>query len=607
MMKKLMLCATMVAALFSACSSEDDSVNSQGVEAGKTQLVLLADIEGDGSRFGYDAEGNTLKAKFEEGDQIVYWARKEASLTSGNGGAYFLTYQGMENGKGKFVGTVDGADLPNGTGNLHMLLCNAFTFNGTNLQTLDLSAQDGTLASAAKHSVFQADPIFFEGDSKNADKTVANGVVTISGVKFAPKTSIVKFTIKGAKGLEAGDELTVSTKDVYSKVSIGWGNAGAGSTPSTGTGNVSFTTKVAEAEDGTITTYLSVWPSTSDNALGEITINATKGTKKYTGALLRMEPSALKAGLFYRMNGEMEVSVTPVSYWTKDAAGEVTVEGYTGLGASESVDWLSYSDGKISVSENTTGAPRTGTIYLKDAAGDECPIQITQVEPKDFKGTYSFTTKVFAGTGAYKAKQDPATFDVTFTDARKGYTLKDAEDVEHTNNIGIKGLYYDTVMDAAIEIDYTNKTAKMGVFFDARDGEGQEANGKYATYVPELCSLWPSAAWGAEYRFGETELGDPDYAWAWFTISSDLKQITYVNVTSTNKATTSFSVVSQYTETSTNASSLGQPINNICGISIVLSTTNKFDHTTVTDPVNYYSQIYQVNAKGYVGNIFTRK
>ena len=78
MMKMLMLGATMVAALFSACSSEDDSVNSQGVEAGKTQLVLLADIEGDGSRFGYDAEGNTLKAKFEEGDQIVYWARKDA-------------------------------------------------------------------------------------------------------------------------------------------------------------------------------------------------------------------------------------------------------------------------------------------------------------------------------------------------------------------------------------------------------------------------------------------------------------------------------------------------------------------------------------------------
>ena len=601
MMKKLMLCATMVAALFSACSSEDDSVNSQGVEAGKTQLVLLADIEGDGSRFGYDAEGNTLKAKFEEGDQIVYWARKDASLTSGNGGAYFLTYQGMENGKGKFVGTIDGSDLPNGTGNLHMLLCNAFTFNGTNLNQLDLSKQDGTLASAAKHSVFQADPIFFEGESKNADKTVANGVVTISGVKFAPKTSIVKFTIKGAKGLEAGDELTVSTMNVYSKVSIGWGNAGTNSTPSTGTGNVSFTTKVAEAVDGTITTYLSVWPSTSENALGEITINATKGTKKYSGELLRMEPSALKAGLFYRMSGEMNVSVIPVSYWTKDAAGEVTVEGYTGLGSSESVDWLSYSDGKISVSENTTGAPRTGTIYLKDAAGDECPIEITQVEAKDFKGTYSFTTKVFAGTGSYKAKLDPAIFDVTFTDARKGYTLKDAENVEHTNNIGIKGLYHETVMDAAIEIDYANKTAKMGVFFDARDGEGQEANGKYATFVPAFVTMVPNAAWGKSWKFDETELGDPDYAWAWFTISSDFKKILYKNVT--NSATESFSVVSQYTGISTDSKTAGLPMNNIAGIDVVISNTNVFNHSTVSG----YANVYQTNPKGYEGNVFTRK
>ena len=279
----------------------------------------------------------------------------------------------------------------------------------------------------------------------------------------------------------------------------------------------------------------------------------------------------------------------------------MTVEGYTGLGSSESVDWLSYSDGKISVSENTTGAPRTGTIYLKDAAGDECPIEITQVEAKDFKGTYSFTTKVFAGTGSYKAKLDPAIFDVTFTDARKGYTLKDAENVEHTNNIGIKGLYHETVMDAAIEIDYANKTAKMGVFFDARDGEGQEANGKYATFVPAFVTMVPNAAWGKSWKFDETELGDPDYAWAWFTISSDFKKILYKNVT--NSATESFSVVSQYTGISTDSKTAGLPMNNIAGIDVVISNTNVFNHSTVSG----YANVYQTNPKGYEGNVFTRK
>ena len=601
MMKKLMFCATMVAALFTSCSSEDEMTNN-GVESSNTRtLVIMADL-GEDTRLGFTPDGNALKASFQEGDEIVYWTRKSA--TSGTGGPYRLYYKGMENGKGKFVGQVDGDDFPAETNNLHMLLSNGFTFNGNSLQAFDLSQQDGTLASAAKYSAYQCDFYFDESNKK-----VEGGVITLTGVKFSPKTAVVKFTLTKPDNLDITTEtpITVTTQDVYSKVAISWGNAGNNSLPAKdGTGEATFTLKPGEINGNTITSYLTVWPSASESALTETRFDITEGIKSYQATVMRDNPTALTAGKVYRAKSaaiEYTGAVKQV-VWIKDAAG-VAVDNLTGYsaGTTASADWLSIEGGKISATENTTGAPRTGTIYVKDNNGDEIPYEVTQVEPKDFKGSWSFTTKIFQGTGYYKATADPATFDVEFVDARKGYTLTDADgETQHTNNIGIKGLYHDAIMDAAIEIDYENHTAKMGVFYDARDGEGQEVTGgKYMTFVPALVTMVPGAAWGKSWKFDETELGDPDYTWAWFTISSDLKTILYANVT--NNKTQSFSTVSQYTVTSTDAASAGKPMNNIAGIDIVLSGSNVFTHSTVSG----YANVYQTNPKGYTGNTFTRK
>lgn len=600
MMKKLMFCATIVAALFTSCSSEDEMTNN-GVESSNTRtLVIMADL-GEDTRLGFTPDGNALKASFQEGDEIVYWTRK--GPTSSTGGPHRLYYKGMENGKGKFVGQVDGDDFPTETDNLHMLLSNGFTFNGNSLQAFDLSQQDGTLASAAKYSAYQCDFYFDENNKK-----VEGGVITLTGVKFSPKTAVVKFTLTKPDNLDITTEtpITVTTQDVYSKVAISWGSAGNGSLPAKdGTGEATFTLKPGEINGNTITSYLTVWPSASEDALTETRFDITEGIKSYQATVMRDNRTALTAGKVYRAKSaaiEYTGAVKQV-VWIKDAAG-VAVDNLTGYsaGTTASADWLSIEGGKISATENTTGAPRTGTIYVKDNNGDEIPYEVTQVEPKDFKGSWSFTTKIFKGTGSYKEAADPATFDVEFVDARKGYTLTDADgETQHTNNIGIKGLYYDAIMDAAIEIDYENHTAKMGVFYDARDGEGQEVTGgKYMTFVPALVTMM-GTAWGKSWKFDETELGDPDYTWAWFTISSDLKTILYANVT--NNKTQSFSTVSQYTVTSTEAASAGKPMNNIAGIDIVLSGSNVFTHSTVSG----YANVYQTNPKGYTGNTFTRK
>ena len=79
-----------------------------------------------------------------------------------------------------------------------------------------------------------------------------------------------------------------------------------------------------------------------------------------------------------------------------------------------------------------------------------------------------------------------------------------------------------------------------------------------------------------------------------------MKTISYVNRVSNN---VEFSTLSQYNSTK----------NYICGISIVTSPTNVFDHSTVNPNEGDFKHnnglinIYQVNAKGKPGMSFARK
>lgn len=280
--------------------------------------------------------------------------------------------------------------------------------------------------------------------------------------------------------------------------------------------------------------------------------------------------------------------VTPaekVDKWADDAAGsqDISASG-TPTGGD---GWLTYADGKVSWTANTTGLPRTATLTF----GNGSSFKLTQVAPADFKGNWTFTTKVFAGGGSYVAANDPYTFEtVTFADPRNKESLKAADGNTYANNIGIKGLYFDTVLDACVDIDYDKKSVRFGVFLDTRDGSGQLANGKYATYFPGLATR-TAAAWAKPWLYTETELGDPDYEWLWFVVSSDFKTLMYENRISNN---VELQTLTQYSN---------KTMNQICGFGVVISNTNVFNHSTVTA----YSTFYQVNPKNQKGEFFQRK
>lgn len=151
-------------------------------------------------------------------------------------------------------------------------------------------------------------------------------------------------------------------------------------------------------------------------------------------------------------------------------------------------------------------------------------------------------------------------------------------------------MYFDTVLDACVDIDYDKKSVRFGVFLDTRDGSGQLANGKYATYFPGLATR-TATAWGKPWLYTETELGDPDYEWLWFAVSSDFNTLMYENRISNN---VEFQALAQYSDKS---------MNQICGFGVVISNTNVFNHNTV----KAYSNFYQVNPKNQKGEFFQRK
>lgn len=271
------------------------------------------------------------------------------------------------------------------------------------------------------------------------------------------------------------------------------------------------------------------------------------------------------------------------SAWVSDAAGSKSIVGGDGTATQ---DFLSYSGGVLSWTANTTGKPRSAAITLPNGS----VFSLTQIVPDDFKGNWTFTAKVFAGTGADKSK-DAAPWTVTIGKPLKSESLTYANDSKiYVNNIGITGLYDNAVLDGCVDIDYDAQTVRVGLFLDCRDDAGQlisssssASNGKYAIFGPELVSQ-TSATWGKPWFFNETDLGTPDYTWMWLAVSSDFSKLSYANRTSATRVLDS---VSQY---SGSAKYIG-------GITVVINSSNAFNHASVgAAQAGGYANVFQMNS-----------
>lgn len=567
MYKKILTIFALAASLL-ACNKVENEVVAP--ENGAKTLTITATIGDPDTRLSYsEATDGSYKARFNENDVVwAYFAKADNSVAGP------VTKLAIDPKSISFDGKTacfrqPAVSIPEGSTKIIAYLAN--TANTTNFDggddiVSDISSQ-ANLTAALNNQVIYGAVDFKDLTSTNPDALAAS-------IPFSYKTSLLKFSLALPEGTEVDPKAAVSVNltsgKIHNKLHISGGVLGAKSEE----GELNLGATVA---NGVVTAYAAVWAADDLNSKIFVTIDKDS-------FLADFKPSAtIAAGKAYTV----ERAVTKVSMETKWIADEAgSVEFPNGGAAAVTEGFLSYADGKISWTKNETGKPRSAKLVFANGSTFEA----LQIGPADFKGAWTFTTKVFAQAGSFVPAKDPYTFgDVTLGEPRNTEALVAPDGKTYTNNIGVKGLFFDTVLDACLDIDYEAKTLRMGLFLDTRDGIGQQVNGKYATYFPGLATK-SATAWGKPWLYTETELGDPDYVWMWFKISEDFNTIIYQNRTT---ADVELQTLTQY----------GSTINQICGFGVVLSNTNAFNHSTV----NAYANFFQCNPVKETGEFFTRK
>lgn len=568
MYKKILTIFALAASLL-ACNKVENEVVAP--ENGAKTLTITATLGDPATRLSYsEATDGSYKARFNENDVVwAYFAKADNSVAGP------VTKLAIDPKSISFDGKTacfrqPAVSIPEGSTKIIAYLAN--TANTTNFDggddiVSDISSQ-ANLTAALNNQVIYGAVDFKDLTSTNPDALAAS-------IPFSYKTSLLKFSLALPEGTEvdpkAAVSVTLANGKIHNKLHISGGVLGAKSEE----GDLNLGATVA---NGVVTAYAAVWAADDLNSKIFVTIDKDS-------FLADFKPSAtIAAGKAYTV----ERAVTKVSMETKWIADEAgSVEFPNGGAAAVTEGFLSYADGKISWTKNETGKPRSAKLVFANGSTFEA----LQIGPADFKGAWTFTTKVFAQAGSFVPAKDPYTFgDVTLGEPRNTEALVAPDGKTYTNNIGVKGLFFDTVLDACLDIDYEAKTLRMGLFLDTRDGIGQQVNGKYATYFPGLATK-SATAWGKPWLYTETELGDPDYVWMWFKISEDFNTIIYQNRTT---ADVELQTLTQYSDKS---------MNQICGFGVVLSNTNAFNHSTV----NAYANFFQCNPVKETGEFFTRK
>ena len=568
MYKKILTIFALAASLL-ACNKVENEVVAP--ENGAKTLTITATLGDPATRLSYsEATDGSYKARFNNEDVVwAYFAKADNSVAGP------VTKLAIDPKSISFDGKTacfrqPAVSIPEGSTKIIAYLAN--TANTTNFDggddiVSDISSQ-ANLTAALNNQVIYGAVDFKDLTSTNPDALAAS-------IPFSYKTSLLKFSLALPEGTEVDPKAAVSVNltsgKIHNKLHISGGVLGTKSEE----GDLNLGATVA---NGVVTAYAAVWAADDLNSKIFVTIDKDS-------FLADFKPSAtIAAGKAYTV----ERAVTKVSMETKWIADEAgSVEFPNGGAAAVTEGFLSYADGKISWTKNETGKPRSAKLVFANGS----TFEVLQIGPADFKGAWTFTTKVFAQAGSFVPAKDPYTFgDVTLGEPRNTEALVAPDGKTYTNNIGVKGLFFDTVLDACLDIDYEAKTLRMGLFLDTRDGIGQQVNGKYATYFPGLATK-SATAWGKPWRYTETELGDPDYVWMWFKISEDFNTIIYQNRTT---ADVELQTLTQYSDKS---------MNQICGFGVVLSNTNAFNHSTV----NAYANFFQCNPVKETGEFFTRK
>lgn len=251
--------------------------------------------------------------------------------------------------------------------------------------------------------------------------------------------------------------------------------------------------------------------SSSDPAVAVVDNNGTaweqdkttvsvKGIKEGT-ATITVE--TLDGG--YKATTQVTVKAPAViDNWVNDSASSIEFKMGGDADVKNAAGWLKY-DAKtktVSWTENTTGAVRSDTLRMKGAMA-----VITQISENDF-GTWTLRAKLFdPNKSAGKGNTNACETSVTIA-GKAG---------ENGNNITIKGLYKEAAVEGKLDIDYSAKTYKLGVYL-SKTLVYDAGNGAYCVLLPECASAASGSYWTG-YNFcpaADNAFSSTNSDWLWF-------------------------------------------------------------------------------------------
>jgi len=339
-----------------------------------------------------------------------------------------------------------------------------------------------------------------------------------------------------------------------------------------------FETLTATVEPSNASYKTVTWSSANPEIASVDETGKIKGVDLGTTTITATTKGGLTASCKVTVAVRMPTTAETVDLWKADKAGFRGLYGATAdAGKTAGKDgWLKFENGAATWTANTTGKVRTATLELSTGS----KITITQLADVDFKGSYTFNAKFFSNNKSWTTAGNSKTLNVTFGDPILGETLADTDGKSHVNALGISGLYFTAIMDAAVDIDYENKTARLGIFLDARDNAQAVENGvsgyNYACFLPEL-GTGTGTSWGSPYAFVQPDLGaDKDYCWIWFDLSEDLTTFSW----------------NSFSQAQFMNSDKATSANRIIGITCAVSKSKKVDADNVSGT---YNVIYQAN------------
>ena len=574
MMKKIFIFLAFCSALFS-CGKERNLPEKQAADIRDLVLNITIAPSGPDTRISYtETETGGYKASLAENDCVwAYFLKADNSVT---GKPYKLTIDPAtisEDGRSASFSMPQVA-IPSDAVKIRAYLSNnesGITFKDKDLIMLDLSDQKNLDASFNSHVI--------TGTATLLELLLVDPDKIMGSIAISYKTSMLRFIINIPEGLDIkkSDALILNgaPNSFHNKVHL------FGGEPGTESAFGPISAYFYKIENGKAYAAVSFWAA--DSWAGSKLL-IPMGEDNY-GCDLDLKKDVFEAGKVYDVPRDVKLLPKPHTKWTNDNAGEADFKS----GGSESLtnDWLSYSGGKVSWTANTTGSPRSAKLVFANGSTYE----VTQLVPSDFKGNYELVCKRFATkTAPYAGGDNAVTPNIVFGAPLRGETLADVDGKSYTNHIGVKGLYYDGIMDASVDIDYKARTVRVGMFLDARSTAGQAHNNSklsthpYVCFLPGMGTTTEKALWASPWNFVQPNLSntdEKDYTWLWFSVSKDFMTIDY----NPNTAETI-----QYLNTDAATSAKA-----ICGITVAVSTSASIEPANVRSG---WEMVYQGNPPG---------